>query len=376
MKKVYLDYNATTPVLPEVLNVMMPFFSKKFGNPSSTHSLGREAASAMKNATKHIMHLIAAENGEIIFTSGGSAANKLALTELTCNSKKKRIISSKIEHSSTYETCQDLKKHGFELTYLDVDHDGLIDVEALDQALDDDVALVSLLLVNNETGTIQDFESIREVVKKYKVPLHYDAVQAAGKIPLDVNSLGASLLSLSAHKIYGPKGIGVLYSCPEIALKPLSGTYNIPGIAALGAACEIARGRLDTYMDHCRKMRNYLENGIVKAYPAAIVNGSRERRVCNTANISFPGFSGSNLSKELDRRGIAVSTGAACDTESDEASRVLKAMQVSEQVLFGALRFSVGEKISKNDIDYVIEQLAKILDEKTEALGGSKIINL
>jgi cysteine desulfurase len=375
MKKVYLDYNATTPVLPEVLNVMMPFFSEKFGNPSSSHFFGKEAASALKLAAEQTMDLIGANEGEIIFTSSGSEANNLALTGLAYHSKKKRIISSKIEHSSTYETCRSLQKNGFELTYLDVNRDGLIDVKALDQALGDDVALISLLLVNNETGTIQDFESIREIVKKYDVPLHYDAVQAAGKMQLDVDCLGASLLSLSAHKIYGPKGAGALYLRPGIKLEPTSGTHNVPGIVGLGASCVIAHNKLDVYAEHCRKMRDYLENGIVEAYPAAIVNGSREHRICNTANISFPGFSGRNLSEEFNRRGIAVSTGAAC-TAKDEVSRVLEAMKVSKLELFGALRFSVGKDSCKNDIDYVIEQLMEILKEKTEALGGSEIINL
>lgn len=370
MKKVYLDYNATTPVLPEVLDVMMPFFSEKFGNPSSSHSFGSEAVAVLELAAEQTMALIGANAGEIIFTSNGSEANKLALSGLT----KKRIISSKVEHSSTYEACKRLKKDGFELTYLDVNRDGLIDVEALDRALDDDVALISLLLVNNETGTIQDFESIREIVKKYDAPLHYDAVQAAGKMPLDVNCLGASLLSLSAHKIYGPKGAGALYVSPGIKLEPLSGTYNIPGIAGLGAACVIARDKLDVYAEHCGTMRDYLENGIIEAYPAARVNGSREQRICSTANISFPGFLAKNLSAELDRRGIAVSTGAACST--DEVSRVLEAMQVSKVELFGALRFSVGKDSCKNDIDYVIEQLVEISQEKKRALGGSEIINL
>jgi cysteine desulfurase len=376
MKKVYLDYNATTPVQPEVLGAMLPFFSEKFGNPASTHSFGNEAAFALKLAAEQAMCLIGANQGEIIFTSSGSQANALALTGLTCHSKKKRIISSKIEHKSTYETCLNLKKDGFELIYLDVNHDGLIDVEALDQVLDDDVALISLLLVNNETGTIQDFERIREVVRKYDVPLHYDAVQAAGKMPLDIDRLGASLLSLSAHKIYGPKGAGALYVCPGIKIEPALGTYNVPGIVGLGAACRIVQDKLDIYAEHCRDIRDYLENKIIEAYPAAIVNGSSEHRICNTANISFSGFSAKNLSEELSQRGIAVSTGAACTVKTDEVFRVLEVMKVSKLALFGALRFSVGKDSCKNDIDYVIKQLMEILKEKNRAMGGSKIINL
>jgi len=376
MKKVYLDYNATTLVLPEVLDAMMPFFCEKFGNPSSTHSFGKEASFAINLAAEQVAALIGADGNEIIFTSGGWAANSLALNGLTLNSQRKRIISSKIEHSSTYETCKRLKKYGFEITYLDVDRDGLIDVKALDQALDDDVALVSLLLANNETGTIQDFESIRKVIEKYDAPLHYDAVQAAGKMQLDVDRLGASLLSLSSHKIYGPKGAGVLYVRSGIKLEPNPETHNVPAIVGMGAACAIAQDKLDVYAGHCAKMRNYLERGIIKNCLMSTVNGSRERRICNTTNISFPGFSARSLSEKLDHLGVAVSTGAACTAGKDETSRILGAMQVPKTELFGALRFSVGKYTGKDDIDYAIEQITNILKEKNRAMGSSKIIKL
>ena len=375
MKKVYLDYNATTPVLPEVLDAMLPFFSEKFGNPSSTHSFGKEAACTLETAAEQVAALIGANPNEIIFTRGGSEANNLAISELA-RTGKKRIISSKVEHSSTFDACKRLKKNGFELTYLDINRDGLVDVEALDQALDDDVALVSLLLVNNETGTIQDFESIRKVVEKYNVPLHYDAVQAAGKMSLDVDRLGADLLSLSAHKIYGPKGAGVLYVRSGIELESPSGTYDVPGIAGLGVACTIAGANLDVYAEHCTEMRNYLERGIMKACVMATINGCRERRICNTTNISFPGFSAKNLSEEFDRRGIAVSTGAACNERTNDTSRILEAMKVPKAALYGALRFSVGKYTDKAGIDYFIEQLIEMLKEKNKAMGGSKLIKL
>jgi len=218
MKKVYLDYNATTPVLPEVLDVMMPFFSEKFGNPSSAHSFGSEAASALKIAAEQVAALIGATGNEIIFTSGGSEANNLALTGLTFYGRKKRIISSKIEHSSTYETCKYLQKDGFELTYLDVDRDGLIDVEALDQALDDGAALISLLLVNNETGSIQDFESIAKVVKKHDVPLHYDAVQAAGKCRLMLIVWERLCYRFQLIKFTAPKALARFMYVQELSL--------------------------------------------------------------------------------------------------------------------------------------------------------------
>ena len=376
MKNVYLDYNATTPVLPKVLDSMIPFFSGKFGNPASAHSFGRESATALKIAAKQVAALIGAASSEIIFTRGGWAANTLALNELAFKSGKKRIISSKIEHSSTYEACKNLKKNGFEITYLDINRSGLIDVKALDQALDADVALVSLLLVNNETGTIQDFESIRKVIEKYDVPLHYDAVQAAGKMQLDVDCLGASLLSLSAHKIYGPKGVGALYVRSGLEIEPIQGTLDVPEIVGLGTACAIAQDKLNVYAEHCGKMRDYLERGIIKTCLMSSINGSREHRICNTTNISFPGFSARNLSEDLDRCGVAVSTGAACSESKNESSRVLEAMKVSKTELFGALRFSVGKYTGKDDIDYVIEQIKNIFQEKNRAMGGSKIIKL
>ena len=375
MKKVYLDYNATTPVLPEVLDAMIPFFSEKFGNSSSAHYFGRESAAAVKTAAEQVAGLISANSDEIIFTHGGWAANTMAVKDFALKSGKKRIISSKIEHSSTHEACESLKKNGFEVIYLDVNRSGLIDVKALDQALDNDVALVSLLLVNNETGTMQDFESIRKIMEKYDVPLHYDAVQAAGKMPLDVDCLGASMLSLSAHKIYGPKGVGALYVRSGLEISPEQGTLATPEIVGMGKACAIARDGMDIYAEHCSKMRDYLERGIIKACLMSSINGSREHRICNTTNISFPGFSARNLSEELDRRGVAVSTGAAC-SKKDESSRVLEAMKVSKTKLLGALRFSVGKYTDKNDIDYVIEQINNIIKEKNRALGGSKIIKL
>jgi len=375
MKKVYLDYNATTPLLPKVLDVMTPFFCEKFGNPASIHSFGKEAASALKVAAEQVATLIGANGEEIIFTSGGSEANNIAIYQ-SLRKGKKRIISSKVEHSSTFETCERLKKDGFEITYLDVNRKGLIDIEALNQALDNDVALVSLLLVNNETGTIQDFESIRKIIENYDVPLHYDAVQAAGKMPLDVDCLGASLLSLSAHKIYGPKGVGALYARSGTEFEPTSGTYNVPAIVGFGSACAIAAENMKAYIEHCAEMRNYLERGIMKACLMATINGCREHRICNTTNISFPGFSAKNLSEEFDQRGIAVSTGAACNEANNDTSRVLGAMNVPKAALYGALRLSVGKHTDKADIDYVIEQIIKILKEKNKAMGGSKIIKL
>jgi len=355
---------------------MKPFFREKFGNPSSAHAFGREAAAALKLAAEQVAALIAVDSGEIIFTRGGWAANTLALNSLTLKSGKKRIISSKIEHSSTYEECESLKKAGFEVIYLDVNREGLIDLNALERALDNDTALVSLLLVNNETGTIQDFKSIAEIMKKYDVPLHYDAVQAAGKMPLDVDCLGASLLSLSAHKIYGPKGTGALYVRNGLDIEPVRGTLDVPGIVGFGLACAVARDRLDNYAKRCGEMRDYLERGILESCPMAKINGSCGHRICNTANISFSGFSAKNLAEELDRAGIAVSTGAACSTVKDEISRVLEAMKVPKQELFSSLRFSVGQYTNKDDIDYAVEQLTKIIEAKNRALGGSGIIKL
>ena len=363
-------------MLPEVLDVMKPFFCEKFGNPSSAHSFGKEAAAALKSAAKQVAALIGAADGDIIFTRGGWVANTLAVNSLALKSGKKRIISSKIEHSSTYEACESLKKTGFEVIYLDVDCNGLIDLAALEQALDNDTALVSLLLVNNETGNIQDFEGIAEIIKKYDVALHYDAVQAAGKMPLDVDCLEASLLSLSAHKIYGPKGVGALYARPGIEVERPRGTLDVPGIVGFGAACAAACKHLEVYAKHCEEMRDHLERRILENCPMSRINGSCEHRICNTVNISFTGVSAQNLMEKLDLAGVAVSTGAACSTGQGEASRVLEAMQVPKPDVFGSLRFSVGQYTDKDGIDYAVEQIIKILKDKNRALGGSRIINL
>jgi cysteine desulfurase len=390
MKKVYLDYNATTPVLPDVLEVMMPFFCEKFGNPSSIHGLGHEAADALNVAAERVAALIGAKAEDIVFTSGGTESNNLAIAGSAYAGRKngrKRIITTRVEHSSSYETCLALEKEGFKIKYLEVDREGLIDPEVLRGELSDDVALVSLLLVNNETGTVQDYESIRKVMEHSKVTLHYDAVQAAGKMPLDVIELGASLLSISSHKIYGPKGAGALYVRSGTPLEPVTfgggqekglrpGTQNVSGVVGLGTACMILRDKLKMYMAHCKLLRDRLENGIIDTYPAAVVNGCRERRICNTTNVSFPGFFAKKLSEELDERGIAVSTGAACSAGKDEVSRVLEAMKVPPLELFGALRFSVGEFTDQDDIEYVIEQLSELIRKNGNVPSGSEIISL
>jgi cysteine desulfurase len=293
------------------------------------------------------------------------------------NKGKNHIITSQIEHNSTYQTCRTLEKNGFKVTYIGVDQEGLVNLEELDKALqNNNVGIVSLLLVNNETGTVQDFAQIREIINKHKVPLHYDAVQAAGKMTINVNSLQASLLSLSAHKIYGPKGAGALYVKSGINIDSPAGTKNVPAIVGMGAACSQAQKELCDYIQHCRKIRDYLESKIAANFPFTNLNGNYKQRVCNTTNISFSGFSAKNLSEELDRCGIAVSTGAACSEEKDEASRILTAMQLPASKLFGALRFSVGKQTTKEDIDYTIEKLYEIFNKKEKAVGNSKILNL
>jgi cysteine desulfurase len=387
MKQVYLDYNATTPVHPEVVAVMLPFFSESFANAASPHKPGRTAEIARMRGTKQLANLINATPDEIVFTGGGTEANNIALLGVAKQAAakgKKQLITSPVEHSASYETCQHLAETGFDVVFLKVDSRGMIDLDELASAITDETALVSLILANNETGTIQDYAAIKKIVTKKNIPLHYDAVQALGKMPLDMDKMGVDLLSVSAHKIYGPKGIGALFVRRGTGIDPIlygggpklrPGTHNIPAIAGFGQACQLASKNLNTYTGHCRGMRDYLEQKILALPTETKVNGNLENRITNTTNISFIGHYAATLSDMLDTRGIAVSTGAACSTK-DSVSRVLNAMGLPALELFGALRFSVGNATTIEDIDYTIEQLAEVLKAAEKTDGGSEIVSL
>ena len=388
MRRIYLDYNSTTPLHPGVLEEMMPFFETKFGNPSSLHFFGRETAAALDLARCRAGKLIGADVDEIIFTSGGTESNNLALSGIARRLKTTRnhIITTSVEHSSVHDQCVRLESEGFKVTYLPVTRQGEISLNDLEQAVTEQTALISLILANNETGTVMNTDGVREIAKKAGALLHYDAVQAAGKIPVNVIKLGADLLSFSGHKIYGPKGSGVLFLRRGVALQSTfiggeqentrrSGTHNVPAIAGLGKACELAAAELDEYGKHCARLRDRLQSGILKI-PDVIINGCLDRRIPNTLNASFPGHYGSSLAVKLDLAGIAVSTGSACSAGRNEESRVLKNMGLSSRELLGALRFSVGRHTTEKEIDYTVQKLAEIVSAENSIGKKLNIVNL
>ena len=387
MKQVYLDYNATTPVLPEVVDVMQPHFSDSFGNASSPHKPGRMAEVARLTGAKQVSNLINAVPGEIIFTGGGTEANNIAILGVArhaLKAGKNRIITSSVEHSASFEACQHLADAGHDVVFLKVDSRGMIDLTELADSISDKTALVSLILANNETGTIQDHAAIQKITSAKNVPLHYDAVQALGKMPLDVDKMGIDLLSISAHKIYGPKGIGALYVRQGTGIDPIQFgggpklrpcTHNTPAIAGFGQACLYAGNNLKIYAEHCSAMRDYLEQKIMTLPFESKVNGNPDNRITNTTNISFIGHYSSTLSELLDSRGVAVSTGAACSTK-DSVSRILTAMALPPLELYGALRFSVGLNTTTEDIDYAIKQLTGVLNQSQSTGGNSEIVSL
>ncbi|HJO95390.1 MAG TPA: cysteine desulfurase family protein [Victivallales bacterium] len=374
MNRIYLDYNSTTPVSKEVFDEMLPYFCEKFGNPSSSHGFGQKVMHATDNARMQIAKFIGANPDEIIFTGSGTESNNLAIigTAHKNREKKNHIITSMIEHSSVFNTCKYLESTGYDVTYLPVNKEGMISPEDVKSAITKKTVLISLMLANNETGTIQKIKKVSEIAEENRVFLHSDAIQAAGKLKLDVNSLGVDMLSISGHKIYGPKGIGALYLRRGISITPLiygggqekkirSGTENVPGIVGLGKACEIANSDFNKRNKHLAEIRDALENGLLKNIPQAKVNGSINNRIANTTNISFAGEENESLLVRLDLNGIAVSAGSACSTSSSEVSRPLKAMGLSTRELYSSLRFSVGLNTTLDDIEYTVDVFKKLV---------------
>jgi cysteine desulfurase NifS len=381
MRQVYLDYSATTPVKEEVLKEMIPYYTEKFGNPSSLYTIGLEAKDAVDKARAQVAHLISADPKEVYFTAGGSESDNWVLLSVANALKEKgnHIITSRIEHHAILHTCQALEKLGFDITYLDVEKDGTVNPEALEAAITDKTILVSVMFVNNEIGTIEPIKELAAVAKKHNILFHTDAVQALGNVKIDVKDLGVDFMSMSSHKIYGPKGEGALYIRKGVRIPSLinggaqemgkrAGTENLPGIVGFGKAAELAETNIDNHISHCRELRNYLIERVTKEIPDVFVNGplDQERRHPGNANITFEYIEGESILLLLDSFGIAVSTGSACSSKSLEPSHVLASIGVPDEKIHGTIRFTVGDFTTKDDIDYVIDCLKKVVERLRE----------
>lgn len=377
MKKIYMDYAATTPVDDEVLEEMIPFFQKYYGNASSIHSFGREAFDAVENARVQVGDLINSDADEIIFTSGGTESDNLAIKGVAYLNKKKRnskgynIITSKIEHPAVLETCKHLEKQGFKVNFLPVDKYGLINPNDLENAISNDTFLVTIMLANNEIGTIEPVEEIGKITRKHDILFHTDAVQAVGKVPIDVNKLNIDLLSISSHKIYGPKGIGALFVRKGVKPEPLahggghekglrSSTLNTPGIVGLGKACELGKKRMNKDITSMKNLRDALIKNILKI-EESFLNGHPEKRLVNNAHFRFTAIEGESLNLMLDDKGIAAATGSACSSKKLKASHVLLAIGLDPAEAHGSIRLSLGRTSTKEEVEYVSSVLPDIV---------------
>lgn len=370
MHRVYLDYNATTPVEPQVLDAMLPYFSAEFGNASSIHTFGQKARAAVETAREQVAALLGARPQEIFFTSGGTECDNHAIFGIVGSSstplgKRPHVITSFVEHEAVLNACQALEKQGVDVTYLHVDQDGLIDLEDLRGALRKETVLITVMHANNELGTIQPLEEIGRIAQEVDVYFHTDAVQSAGKIPIDVNQFQLDLLSLSGHKLYAPKGIGALYVRGGTRLRQLlygghhqrgvrPGTENVAGIVGLGKAAEIARSSLANDANRLSALRDQLEHGLLHRVPHSRINGGRAPRTPNTTNLIFPGVEGEALLIALDLKGLACSTGAACSSGAVEPSHVLTAIGLPAEEARASLRFSLGRHTTQAEIDFAL----------------------
>jgi cysteine desulfurase len=376
-----MDNNATTPVRPEVLDAMLPFYREQFGNPSSVHWAGRAVSGAVEKAREQVAKLINCSPAEIVFISCGSEGDNMAIkgTAAALSDKGKHIITTTVEHPAILETCQFMEKQGYTVTYLPVDRDGMLDLQQLEAAITDQTILISVMWANNETGNIFPIEEIGSIAKKYKVRFHTDAVQAAGKLPVDVQQANVDLLVLSGHKIGAPKGVGAIYIRKGTRMLPLihgghqernrrAGTHNVAGIVGLGLACELAGAEIGSYAAAVGALRDRLEAGIKVAIPEIKLNGHPDpaRRLANTLNVSFAYIEGESLLLNFDMKGIAASSGSACTSGSLEPSHVMGAMCVDVVLAHSSTRFSLGRDNTVEDVDYILEVLPPIVQRLRE----------
>lgn len=376
MRRVYMDHAATTPVDPLVVKAMLPYFSECFGNASSLHSLGRDAFEAVEAARQKVANLIGSEKKEIIFTSGGTESDNLAIKGVAYKNRDKgnHIITSSIEHPAVLETCRHMESEGFKVTYLPVDRLGMINLADLEKAITEKTILITIMHGNNEIGTIEPVEEIGKIARERKVYFHTDAVQTVGKIPIDVKSMNADLLSMSAHKIYGPKGVGALYVAKGVRCEPIihggghergmrSSTENVAGIVGLGESAELAKQRMATDMPYLTDLRDKLTKGVLESIQESYLNGHPSKRLPNNANFRFTAIEGESLIMGLDAKGIAGSTGSACSSKKLEASHVLLAIGLNDVEAHGSLRLTLGRENTDEDVEYVLNALQEVVGD-------------
>lgn len=376
MKTTYMDYSATTYVKPEVLDAMMPFFTEKFGNPSSFYGISRETKMAIDNARAQVAKAINCDPNEVYFTGGGSEADNWAIKGIATAHMKKgnHIITTKIEHHAVLHTCEFLEKFGFEVTYLDVNEEGFVDLKQLEEAITDKTILVSIMFANNEIGTIQPIKEIGALCREKKVLFHTDAVQAVGSVPVDVKEMNIDLLSLAGHKLYGPKGIGALYIRRGVRIDNLihgggqergrrAGTENIPGVVGLGKAIEIATENIEENRARLTVLRDKLIDGILERIPYARLNGPRgDKRLPGNSNISFEFIEGESILLSLDFEGICASSGSACTSGSLDPSHVLLAIGLPHEKAHGSLRTTLGAASTEEDVEKLLNELPPIIE--------------
>ena len=374
MKRIYLDYAATTPTHPDVVKAMLPYFSDSFGNPSSIYACGQDAKEAIEGARASVAALIGARDEEIIFTSGGTEADNAALKGVAYASggRGQHIITSSIEHHAILETSHFLETQGFEITYLPVDEYGMVDPDDVRRAITDKTIIVSIMHANNEVGTIQPVAEIARITREAGVYLHTDAVQSVGHVPSTVDELGVDLLSMSAHKLYGPKGVGALYVRKGTRLVSFmhggeqeygrrASTHNVPGIVGLGKTAQIARQETDEEAERVTRLRDKLRNGILESIDHARLNGHPQARLPNNLNVSISYAEGEAMCLKLDREGICCSTGSACTSAATEPSHVLAALGLDPLQAHSSLRFSLGKWTTEEEIDHVLDVLPRIV---------------
>ncbi len=375
MRKVYFDHSATTAMDPEVLEAMLPFMKEKYGNPSSIHSFGREVKVALEEARESIADYLKIRAADIYFTSGGTESDNMALRGVAyqLKSKGKHIITSKVEHHAVLHTCEALADEGFEVTYLAPDKYGMVHPDAVEKAIREDTILISIMHANNEVGTINPIDKIGKIARAKGVLFHCDAVQSLGKIPIHLSELPVDLMSMSGHKIYGPKGVGILYIRKGVRLEKLTyggehergrrpGTENIPGIIGMAKAVELRRTQMDEINENVRKLRDMLYDKVMEKLPRVYLNGHPEKRLTSHLNLSFQGIEGEALLLSLDLKGIAASSGSACTSGSIDPSHVLSAMGVKPELAQSSIRFTLGKDNTEEDVEYTLKVLPEIVE--------------